>query len=749
VKDPVLTHALLLQPPPGDLTGPYPALCYLKAYAAKSGLDVKVRDLGIEALHYLVHPARTADFLTRASLLCRDLESQKSLDDSQQRRYGWLLAGSAMQDNPRWFADNIALFQDSKAFFDYRRYKLACHALNAFFRLLSGVHFPTRLTPAHYPTATEAKTLAGILAHADAGRNPYVRYYDDVLIPQVEAVAPPVVGISMVFANQSVQALVLGYLIKKRLPHIHVTLGGAFLSQWAINADDSQLAQLFTCTDSIICGEGEQALVELIQRVEKKGPLDGIPNLIHKDPLSGSLKRFKKLNYTDIVDQPPPDYSDLAWDSYLTAQRIIPYCISRGCYWGRCVFCQNRYGDQRMRRYQTVPVEKAILEMRRLYELHGSQHFNFSNDVLDPAWLKQFSRSLLDSGQSFIWNTDLRAEKAFDAETCRLMAQAGLNAVAIGFESGCQKTLDAMDKGNRVKTTRAVMQNLYQAGVATQAMGMFGFPGESEADGSETVRFLEDHVEFISYYVMGLLMVVPGSRMHEDPLAHGVTSISYATNPLKTPEPVWTSATRMSLDTVNRLYQRLNRLEEIYAVNDYPYVGGLSTNHSFLYYTLGPDILKSLRREENDYLLKLRGQLGLDQPSIAKKAVKSLVAHVTMPYRIHPSRFAIDQLTIDESGPPPAALAQENESHLYLISVRNRPVAVSSGQAELLSRINGRRSLKKLLDKIDPQNQKSALSFLWFLGSMELTDYFRSPGPVPKEPGRKRQGKGRHQQKRP
>jgi hypothetical protein len=55
---------------------------------------------------------------------------------------------------------------------------------------------------------------------------------------------------------------------------------------------------------------------------------------------------------------------------------------------------------------------------------------------------------------------------------------------------------------------------------------------------------------------MGLLMVLPGSRMHRHPDAHGVTAIRYDRNPLKTPEPVWWSDTRMSLASVKRLYAR-------------------------------------------------------------------------------------------------------------------------------------------------------------------------------------------------
>ena len=56
-------QALLLQPPPGDVTGPYPALCYLKSYAAAKGYRVMVKDLGIEALHCLSQPERVADML--------------------------------------------------------------------------------------------------------------------------------------------------------------------------------------------------------------------------------------------------------------------------------------------------------------------------------------------------------------------------------------------------------------------------------------------------------------------------------------------------------------------------------------------------------------------------------------------------------------------------------------------------------------------------------------------------------------
>lgn len=591
-------HALLLQPPPGDLTGAYPALCYLKSYAEQKGFRVTVRDLGIEALPYLVQSDRVADLMDRAAVLRKRLQNRKFPDEAAHHRYHLLQGAATLPQDPDALSEGLRVFRESARFFDYRQYTGACRRLDAFYQLLSAVHFPTVLTAAEYPTATTLQTLDRILEHRDARVNPYIKFYEAVLFPRLAADPPALVGISMVFANQSVNALVLGRLIRERFPGIYVVLGGAFLSQWAMVAGDAQLAQLFSCTDAIICGEGEQPFTELLSRVLPKRPVEGIPNLIHIDPDSRKPVRFNEMTYTDIAEQPPPDFSDLNLGGYLSPEPIIPYSISRGCYWGKCAFCQNRYGDYHVRRYQTVPVEKALSEMKQLSESCRSRHFNFSNDVIDPAYLKRFSRAVLAEGSPYIWNTDLRAEKAFDAETCRLMARAGLNSAAIGFESASQKVLDAMDKGNRVERTRRVMQHLYQAGVATQAMGIFGFPGETEADGLRTVQFIEENMDFISYYVIGLLMIMPGSKLYRNPKAHGVTQLRFAAPRLMTPEPVWTSPARMPIDSVNRLYERLNRLEAFYALNEYPYAGALSTNHSFLYFTLGPDILKRLRKEK-------------------------------------------------------------------------------------------------------------------------------------------------------
>ncbi|MBI5248187.1 MAG: radical SAM protein, partial [Desulfomonile tiedjei] len=529
-KDENVCCAILLQPPPGDLTGPYPALPYLKSYAEFHGHTVKVRDLAIEALYFLAQEDKIRCLFDRVASMRKELEFKRFLSPVEQVHYRLLVTAAWLGSKPDFTAKAMASFKDHRQFYNYRLYKQSCRVLDAFYGALSAVYHPTILTPSEYPTAQTLNSMDKVLAHRHHDTNPYSEYYQKVLFSEIAAQAPKVIGISMEFASQSVQALVLGHLIKERFPRIHVTMGGAYLSQWIMLMGDEQLSKLFACTDSVICGEGETAFSQLLDRIEAGLPLSGVSNLMFRNPFTGEFLRTNALEYPDIETLPPPDYSDLDLNAYLIPKQVIPYCISRGCYWGKCVFCQNRYGENHMRRYQTVSVEKAITEMSLMFEQYGSNHFNFSNDVLDPSYLMRLSEALIGSRKRFLWNTDLRAEKAFTRDLCQTMARAGLNSVAIGFESACQNTLDAMNKGKKIETVIQVVKDLYSAGVATQAMGFFGFPGETEADAEATVRFLEENVGTLSYYVIGLLMVVPGSRMHEEPQKYGVSSISYDGN---------------------------------------------------------------------------------------------------------------------------------------------------------------------------------------------------------------------------
>jgi len=237
------------------------------------------------------------------------------------------------------------------------------------------------------------------------------------------------------------------------------------------------------------------------------------------------------------------------------------------------------------------------------------------------------------------------------------------------------------------------------------------------------VRFLEENADRISYYVMGLLMVLPGSRLYDDPKKYGISSVTFEQNPLMTPEPVWRSEIRMPARAVQNIYNRLSGLEGLYAINDYPYVGGLSTNHGFLYFSkYGPGILKRLRKEESERYRELKALLlsggGLSSP----KRLKSVVPFLNLPWIVYSSPFAMERIEMDQDVPPAHATLLARSHKDYLVDPVNLPFRIDSSQKKVLQRIDGERNLKAILDKLKHSNPEELLRFLLHTTAHDLTD---------------------------
>jgi anaerobic magnesium-protoporphyrin IX monomethyl ester cyclase len=693
-----MPHAMVLQSPPGNLTGPAAGPAYLKAYAQTHGYDVRVHDVGIDAFQYCTAPDRIAQLVDRAEMLRQRLESKGVLEPLEQRWYSLLLMAKGFALAPGCIAEAAAGFKDAQRFHDYARYKIDCKVLDSFFRLLRAVYYPTMVTPWDYPSAHALKRPDTIRQHLDADINPYIPYYQEVLFPKIAALRPELIGISMGYAGQSVQALVLGMLLKEQFPGIHITMGGAYLTQWTQVMEAPQLSFLFDATDSVICGEGEIPLVQLLDSLDNGADLSQVPNLIYLQQGTREIKHFQELVFTNLTGQAPPDYSDLDLDAYLIPEPVLPYMLTRGCYWQRCGFCQNRIGRYRPRPYQCVPVEKAVSELAALSGLHGCRHFHFCGDVMAVEDLQALAQSLLDSNTSIFWHTNLRAEKELTPALCDKLARAGLTSVAVGLESGSPQSLYHMDKGLDIPVLQSAIQNLYHAGVATQVTGIFGFPGESEAQAQMTVEFLMDHMHAISGFDVGLLLVLPGSAMHNDPAGFGVNVISYDQTHLRTPEPLWRAAHRIGLGAVNRLFEQLGRLEAgTCLINDQPYVGALCSNHTLLYFRQGPYILKRLRSLENLEHQQVHQIFGMDQHHRRVGEIKPWIPGLAFPYTIYRSPYLHERAHFGSEMSKHVRTVRSGAGWDYLLDPINIPQQIGLEAQEILARIDGQRDLETVL----------------------------------------------------
>ena len=77
------------------------------------------------------------------------------------------------------------------------------------------------------------------------------------------------------------------------------------------------------------------------------------------------------------------------------------------------------------------------------------------------------------------------------------MKQSGCYNLFIGLESGCGRTLRSMRKGYTPLEARAFFEKLRRAGLHFGVSMIVGYPGETEEDFRQSLKFIVDHKELI------------------------------------------------------------------------------------------------------------------------------------------------------------------------------------------------------------------------------------------------------------
>ena len=86
------------------------------------------------------------------------------------------------------------------------------------------------------------------------------------------------------------------------------------------------------------------------------------------------------------------------------------------------------------------------------------------------------------------WWTNIRFEKSFTLDLCRLLKASGCIAVSGGLEVASDRLLKLIDKGVTVEQVARVNRNFTEAGIMVHAYLMYGFPTQTA---QETIDSLE------------------------------------------------------------------------------------------------------------------------------------------------------------------------------------------------------------------------------------------------------------------
>ena len=161
---------------------------------------------------------------------------------------------------------------------------------------------------------------------------------------------------------------------------------------------------------------------------------------------------------------------------------------SRGCPY-RCGFCAN---TERQVRYYSI--ERIEREVRYLRDEWGYTALMIFDDlfILDKDRALRICAVLDRCGM--LWRCFVRGDLVVrhGRELVDVMATSGCIEVAIGIESGSDRILKVIRKGEDTGTIRQAIKMLHAAGIRVKGLFIVGLPGENPNSIDETRRFIEE-----------------------------------------------------------------------------------------------------------------------------------------------------------------------------------------------------------------------------------------------------------------
>jgi anaerobic magnesium-protoporphyrin IX monomethyl ester cyclase len=252
--------------------------------------------------------------------------------------------------------------------------------------------------------------------------------------------------------------------------------------------------QTLACADvdAIVIGQGEDALVEMVRRIEAGESFKGIAGVAYKE--DGKLAFNTPRPLKPIRELPPKAYHLADFDAYerVCGRRWAMYTSSLACPYN-CAYCTNEglYG----RKWNALEADQVVEEVSDLVSRYGLQLLWVVDDnfLVDRDRAVKIAEGLIRTGVKFDWSIQASTNLVtrLTVEELKLLRRAGLSQVSQGADSGSKKILHLMNKDfQKLETIYLAAEVLTQAGIRPSFNMIFGFPGETEADRRESISLI-------------------------------------------------------------------------------------------------------------------------------------------------------------------------------------------------------------------------------------------------------------------
>ena len=368
---------------------------------------------------------------------------------------------------------------------------------------------------------------------------------DNHILNKARDFKPDVVGFSVLTGYQT-RYLQLGQSLQRDLPARPVILFGGphptFFPQVVMEKG----------VDIVCRGEGEGALLDILDAIDNSKDLAGIDNTAINQ--NGELKIFPMRSLVNLDEVPFPDRAIYMDYPIINDSDMVTFMASRGCPFN-CSFCFNKDMVNMVKDLGTWvrfrSVDNIIQEIDLVMKTKKIRNIDFHDDtfILKRSWIFEFLDAYARKYQT-PFTCNIRAD-LLNLDIARALKSAGCSRVSFGVECGDEKLRNLILKKSLTdEQIRQAAAVLHQVNLPFFTYNMMGLPGERF---EEALKTLELNIEIGSQCSwMSVFQPFPGTQLAEYCLEKG-----FLEKPISTDKPVDTHTTSLlsqpDIDKVVRL----------------------------------------------------------------------------------------------------------------------------------------------------------------------------------------------------
>lgn len=299
---------------------------------------------------------------------------------------------------------------------------------------------------------------------------------------------------------------------KEIKPRQKIIIGGGI-----ITGDPEVAMQALPDADYGIVGEGEMTIVELINALTRKHPVDNVNGIIYRE--KGKLiKTAQREEITNLDILPFPDYEGFDYDLYLRNNpdlsdkgrkySQVSVIGGRSCKYN-CTFCFHPSGTT----YRQRSLESIFAEINYLVSHYTISYIALREELFatDNKRVKEFCKRI--EPYDLDWSIQLRID-SINQELVDLLKGTRCRYVFVGVESASDKVLRSMRKGISLKQIEAALNMLSKAELNSRSGIIFGDTVETYSSAMSSLNWFKANYEKYRMFV-DMIIAFPGSTLYK------------------------------------------------------------------------------------------------------------------------------------------------------------------------------------------------------------------------------------------